>query len=59
MTLGLSVEDVLWKTPYSILLQLMHAEAVANGVKMEYDATGDTAPDTTELKNRDFKFEWH
>ena len=58
MTLGLSVSDVLWRTPYSVLLQLMHAEAQANGVKMEYSEKGDTAIDTEELKNRDFKFEW-
>ena len=41
----------MWETPYSQILQLMHAEMAANGVET---VSNGPAPDIEAIKNREF-----
>jgi hypothetical protein len=40
-TIGLSVHDALWNYPLSVIMQMLHADAVANGSDFDWTNAGD------------------
>lgn len=57
MRLGMSYDAVLWQTPYSVLSQLMHAEASAQGSESVW-INNDTPAEVKALLEREFEFSW-